>query len=59
MISARQAAEAVGVSMRRIQQLAGAGRIPGAQRVAGVWLIPEGFTVTSAGRRRPGKIRYE
>lgn len=59
MISTHQAAEALGVSPRRIQQLAVAGRIPGAQRVAGVWLIPEDFTVTSARRRRPGKIRYE
>jgi len=56
MISVREAAKAAGVSPRRIQQLVTAGRIPGAEKVAGVWLVPTGFTVAPGARRRPGKI---
>lgn len=59
MLSAREAAATVGVTPRRIQQLARADRIPGAAFIAGVWLIPKGFKVTPTDRRRPGKIDME
>jgi hypothetical protein len=56
LISVRTAAEVVNVTPRRIQQLIRDGRVPGAQFIAGVWLLPEDFIVLPAQRRRPGKI---
>lgn len=50
-ISIRDAADAHGVTPRRIQTLAAAGRIPGATKVSGVWLIPAGFTVLPPPKR--------
>lgn len=58
MISVREAAKIADVTPRRIQQLARDGRIPGAEFIAGVWLIPKKFKVTRAARQRPGKIRF-
>lgn len=58
MISVRDAAEIANVTPRRIQQLARDGRIPGAQFISGVWLIPPDFSVTRAERSRPGKIQF-
>lgn len=58
MIGVRSAAEIANVSPRRILQLLRDQRIPGARKVSGVWLIPANFTVTRAGRRRPGKITF-
>ena len=40
-ISAQQAAEKWGVSLRRAQQLCEAGLIEGAMRFVGVWMIPK------------------
>lgn len=41
-ITTEQAAAAWGISRRRVQQLACAGRIPGAMLVGRDWLIPAG-----------------
>lgn len=41
-ICVEQAAEKWGVSTRRVQTYCGEGRIPGAEKRSGVWLIPEG-----------------
>lgn len=39
-VSVAEAADALGVSERRVRQLIDAGRVPGAERIGGVWLIP-------------------
>jgi len=50
-ISARAAAERLGVSVRRVQYLCRQRRIPGARCYGGrVWFLPENFTVTPATR---------
>lgn len=46
-ITPAQAAARHGVSARRIQILAKQGRIPGAKKFSGVWLIPDTFRVSS------------
>lgn len=62
-ISAEEAAKnhpAGKVSVRRIQVLCEQGRIAGAEKLSGVWLIPRGYAITEAGRTRPrtpGKAR--
>lgn len=52
LITAREAADAHGVTPRRIQKLAGDGRIPGAAKKGPIWLVPEGFTVLPAPKRK-------
>lgn len=52
IISAERAAEIVGVSARRITQLATTKRIPGAKKISGAWMIPSNFEITV----RPTKI---
>lgn len=55
VITAQEAAEKRGVSLRRIQILCRQRRIPGARLVGRTWLLPEDFQVTP-GRRGP-KLR--
>lgn len=52
VITAQEAAEKRGVSIRRIQLLCRQRRIPGARYVGRVWLLPEDFTITP-GKRGP------
>ena len=40
-LSIREAAERWGVSERRVQQYCWGGRIPGAERFANAWVIPD------------------
>ena len=51
-ISVRDAAAKFNVSKRRVQVLCEQGRILGAYRVSGVWLIPESAAKPFDGRRR-------
>jgi excisionase family DNA binding protein len=56
VITAEQAAEKLGVSLRRMQALLKQRRIPGARLVGGrIWQVPDNFTVTP-GKRGP-KLR--
>lgn len=59
MISATQAAELLNVSPTRIRVLCNLGRIPGAQNVSGVWIIPDKPVVLAGKRIRPGKIQLK
>lgn len=49
-LTASQAARRWGISERRVRQLAGAGRIPGAQRIGWAWMIPADVTITPGSR---------
>ena len=58
----KEAAEKWGVTPRRVNYYCAAGRIPGAVKMAGVWLIPknaekpiDGRTKQRKGRERNGK----
>ena len=50
----KEAAEKWGVTPRRVNYYCAAGRIPGAVKMAGVWLIPKNAETPIAGRTKPG-----
>jgi excisionase family DNA binding protein len=50
-ISTAEAAKRRNVTMRYIQRLIKEGRIPGAERLSGVWLVPENFVVLPSFKR--------
>lgn len=51
MIPITEAARRTGHSVKRLQELCAQRRIPGARLVAGrLWLLPEGFTITTGSR---------
>jgi excisionase family DNA binding protein len=52
-ISTKQVAQRLGVSVRRIQAMITAGRLP-AEKFAGVWMIKE-KDLGKVGDRRPGR----
>jgi hypothetical protein len=52
LIGTADAARKQGVTQRRLRMLCDEGRIAGAQKVAGVWLIPTSFRI-KAGSRGP------
>ena len=45
LVSVAQAAVALHVSERRVRALCAQGRIPGAQRIGSVWVLPKGIRV--------------
>ena len=54
----KEAAEKWGVTPRRVNYYCAAGRIPGAVKMAGVWLIPQ-ETAKPADRRYKKQVRSE
>ena len=54
-VTVRQAAIELGVSERRVRQLAGAGRVRGAIKAGAEWLIPKPVEVVP-GRRGPAGV---
>ena len=54
-MSAPQAAEKWGVTPRRVNYYCAAGRIPGAVKMAGIWLIPKNAEKPIDGRTKRGK----
>jgi hypothetical protein len=52
LITLADAAQSLGLSLRRVQQLCAQRRIPGARLIGKVWMLPERFTVTP-GKRGP------
>ena len=54
-VTVRQAAAALGVSDRRVRQLAGAGRVRGAAKTGDEWMIPTPVEVIPA-RRGPAGV---
>lgn len=59
MISVRQAANKLGISVERMRVLCRDGRVKGAQMVGKVWILPAEPKVSAAGRQRPGKLLLE
>ena len=56
----KEAAEKWGVTPRRVNYYCAAGRIPGAVKMAGVWLIPKNAEKPIDGRTKQGKAeKYE
>ena len=56
----KEAAEKWGVTPRRVNYYCAAGRIPGAVKMAGVWLIPKNAEKSIDGRTKQGKAeKYE
>ena len=51
----KEAAEKWGVTPRRVIYYCAAGRIPGAVKMAGVWLIPKNAEKPIDGRTKQGK----
>ena len=51
----KEAAEKWGVTPRRVNYYFAAGRIPGAVKMAGVWLIPKNAEKPIDGRTKQGK----
>lgn len=57
MISVKEAAALLNnISERRVRTLCAEGRIKGAKKISGVWLLPDKPQVTAAARVRAGKI---
>jgi hypothetical protein len=59
MKSVTQAAKLLGVSARRMRVLCAQDRVSGAQKVGGMWVLPDNPRVSPAGRVRPGKIKLK
>ena len=56
----KEASEKWGVTPRQINYLCASGRIPGAVKMAGVWLIPKNAEKPIDGRTKQGKAeKYE
>ena len=56
----KEAAEKWGVTPRRVNYYSAGGRIPGAVKMAGVWLIPKNAEKPIDGRTKQGKeLRHE
>ena len=51
----KEAAEKWGVTPRRVNYYGAGGRIPGAVKMAGVWLIPKNAEKPIDGRTKQGK----
>jgi predicted site-specific integrase-resolvase len=57
--SITQASEILGISGRRLRVLCAQGRVSGAVKVGGMWILPDNPIVSPAGRVRPGKIKLK
>ena len=56
----KEAAEKWGVTPRRVNYYCAGGRIPGAVKMAGVWLIPKNAEKPIDGRTKQGKeLKHE
>ena len=53
----KEASEKWGVTPRQINYLCASGRIPGAVKLAGVWLIPQTAEKPVDGRTKQGKVQ--
>lgn len=51
----KEASEKWGVTPRRVNYYCAAGRIPGAVKMAGVWLLPKKADKPADKRRKPNK----
>ncbi len=55
MITVSQAARSKDLTRQHLAKLCKQGRIPGAQFLYGLWLLPEKFTITPVRQGRPKK----
>ena len=56
----KEAAEKWGVTSRRVNYYCAGGRVPGAVKMAGIWLIPKAAEKPIDGRTKQGKAeKYE
>ena len=55
VMTLKEAAEKWGVTPRRVNYYCAGGRIPGAVKMAGVWLIPRNAEKPIDGRTKQGK----
>jgi hypothetical protein len=55
-ISAIEAAEKWGITGRMINYYCSEGRIPGAQKIGGTWIIPEDAMKPTDRRKKQGKV---
>ena len=58
-ISAREAAGILNVAPNTVTQWCVQGRVPGAKRVSGVWLIPDTITLDDIDRPKMGRPSKE
>mgnify|MGYP000087949758 FL=1 len=59
-ITVKEASKKWGVTPRRVDYYCAGGRIPGAVKMAGVWLIPKNAEKPIDGRTKQGKAeKYE
>lgn len=56
LITTKQLAERMGVSMQRICRLRNSGRTPGAQRIGREWFYPDGIKIEIYVGAKPGYI---
>ena len=52
-ISTAVAAERLGISARWLAKLCEQGRVPGAKKIGGVWIVPVGAKIEPTGLGRP------
>lgn len=53
----KEAAEKWGVTPRRVNYYCAGGRIPGAMKIATIWLVPNDAEKPADGRRKENKSR--
>lgn len=56
-ISTADAAKRHGVNVRRIQKLIQQQRIPGAEMIGGVWVLPNDFVILAPPKRRRAPMK--
>lgn len=60
LLSTKDAAAALGISERRLRQLIEAGRVKGAQKIGGSWLVPtDKDGAPKVTLNPPGRPRHE
>jgi len=55
-ITAQQAAEQWGITIRQVQALCDKGKVNNAKRLGQIWVIPEGTTKPIDGRTKEAKL---
>lgn len=59
MISLKDAAEKLGVTERRLRVLCAEGRVIGAKKIGGSWILPSSPQVVAGSRTRPGVLKVK
>jgi len=59
MISLKDAAKKLGVTERRMRTLCAEGRVVGAKKIGGSWILPTSPQVVAGARVRPGILKFK